>query len=273
MKVIIGLDVGTSTTKIVAMNEEKKILRAERVTASEQLTSLFGAVGGLLYKENLSLEQVSCFMATGVGASYYKGDILGVKTIRVPEIQAIGEGGLFLAGLDRAVVVSFGTGTTFATASKEEGVQHVGGIAMGGGTLSGLAAKMFGTDSFADLLDLASRGDIHKVDKSMKEISDDKVSNLPDFATASNLAKVRATSKNEDIAIGLFNMLYQAGGTMAVFAARNFNTKQIVAVGSLAEQAMAKLMLGQVGELYDYSFIIPEKAAFAAAAGAALRAF
>ena len=273
MKIVIGLDVGTSTTKILAMNEAKEILYTERVSASEQLTSLFGAVGSLLYKTGLRLDQVCRFMTTGVGASFIEGDILGIPTSKVPEIEAMGEGGLFLAGVDKAIVTSFGTGTTFAAASFEEGVRHVGGIAMGGGTLSGLAARLFGIDRFEDLAELASRGNIYNVDKSMKEISHDQVSNLPDFATASNLAKVRANSRDEDVAIGLFNMLYQAAGTMAVLCADHFGTDQIVAVGSLATLDMAGVFLGQVGQLYERNFIIPQHAAYAPAAGAALRAF
>lgn len=273
MKTVIGLDAGTTTTKILVMNEDGEILYTARAVASEPQASIRSAAEKLLEETGLSPEHVSCCMMTGVGASYYHGDLFGIPTSKVPEIETMGEGGLFLAGLDKAVVISFGTGTTFAKASLAEGAQHAGGIAMGGGMLTGLASRLFDTKRFEDLLELAERGDTLRVDKSINEISQDKVAGLPDFATASNLAKVCADSREEDIAAGLFNMLYQAAGTMAVFLAREFGTDSIVAVGSLAEPAMAKEMLGNVGKLYGFDFVIPENAAFATAAGAARRAF
>ena len=273
MKTVIGLDVGTTTTKIVAMNEAREILHAERVTASDPAASVYSAADSLFSQNDLSPEQISCCMMTGVGASFFEGDLLGIPTARAPEIESMGEGGLFLSGLEKAVVISFGTGTTFAKASLAEGASHAGGIALGGGTLTGLAVKLFGTDRFEDLLELALQGDTLKVDKSMREVSREQVSNLPDFATASNLANVCADSRDEDVAAGLFNMLYQAGGTMAVLIAKDFGTKQSVVVGSLAGTKMAEQMLWQVGVLYNHSFIIPEHAAFATAVGAALRAF
>ena len=273
MKIVIGLDVGSSTTKIAAINEAREILCAERVAASESLSSPEAAVNFFLSQKGLQPEQISCIMATGVGASFIKEDILGIPTSRVPEIEVMGEGGLFLSRLDKAVVVSFGTGTTVASASLTEGAKHAGGLALGGGTLTGLAAKLFGTDHFEDLLKLAQAGDTRNADKSISEVSHERISILPEDATASNLAKVSASTRDEDVAAGLFNMLYQAGGTLAVFEARNSGAEKIVVVGSLATLDLAQQMLSQVTQVYGYPFIIPENAAFATAIGAALRAF
>lgn len=271
MKRVIGLDVGSSTTKIVLMNQEREILCTERMTASEAADFPEAAVRSFLKEKSLRPEQICRMMITGAGASFIKGDILGIPTYRVPEIEVMAEGGLYLSGLEKAVVVSFGTGTTVASVSLTEGAQHVGGLALGGGTLGGLSVKLFGTDRFEDLLKLARAGDTRNADKSISEISHDSISILSADVTASNLAKVNAQTKDEDVAAGLFNMLYQAGGTLAVFAARNCGAEKIVAVGSLAALDLAEQMLCPVGDLYGYPFIIPKEAAFATAVGAALR--
>lgn len=69
MSVILGVDVGGSTTKIVALNEKGEICGFLQVRAGDQLTSLFGAVGNLLYSLGLSLRDVQKIVLTGVGAA------------------------------------------------------------------------------------------------------------------------------------------------------------------------------------------------------------
>lgn len=92
---------------------------------------------------------------------------------------------------------------------------------------------------------------------------------LPDYATSSNLGKMKSTATNEDVALGLMNMIFQTAGTLAVFACRNVNLKKAVIGGSTATLNQARIMLGQVGELYDIDFIIPKQAAYMTAIGAA----
>ena len=48
MKATIGIDIGGSTTKIAGFTEEKKLLGTLQVKASDQITSLYGALGRFL---------------------------------------------------------------------------------------------------------------------------------------------------------------------------------------------------------------------------------
>ena len=48
------------------------------------------------------------------------------------------------------------------------------------------------------------------------------------------------------------------------------NLKKAVIGGSTATLNQGRIMLGQVGELYDIDFIIPKQAAYMTAIGAAL---
>ena len=135
MAIILGVDVGGSTTKIVAF--DKEIIGTLQVRANDQMTSLFGAIGNLLYQHRLKLEEIEKIILTGVGATLIKKDIYGIPTFQVNEFEAIGYGGLMLSGLSEALVVSMGTGTAFVQASKDQ-ITHIGGSGVGGGTLLGI---------------------------------------------------------------------------------------------------------------------------------------
>ena len=84
----------------------------------------------------MQISDVEAVMLTGMGASYVEGDVYGLPTTKVTEFDALGTGGLYLTGLEETVVGSIGTGTIFVHAGPD-GIQHIGGSAVGGGTLVG----------------------------------------------------------------------------------------------------------------------------------------
>ena len=143
MGIILGIDVGGSTTKIVGMKPDGTLISTMLVKAYDQLTSLYGALGNYMDTNRLELSSVQDIYITGVGSSYLNGNIYGIPTHRVEEFSAIGMGGLFLAGIDQAIVISMGTGTAFVQANKGS-YKHIGGSGVGGGTLIGLGCRMTG---------------------------------------------------------------------------------------------------------------------------------
>ena len=113
MDVILGIDIGGSTTKIVGLDPQGRVLSMLRVRAEDQVTSLYGALGNYLTSNQLSLSDVRRVVLTGVGASYVEGEIYGLPTCKVDEFSASGAGALALSGQSSAVVVTMGTGTAF----------------------------------------------------------------------------------------------------------------------------------------------------------------
>ena len=105
MGIIIGIDVGISTTKIVGL-KNGRVVSPIRITAADQVTSLYGAFGKYLHDNNLQLEEIEHVMLTGVGAAYVKGDVYGVKTSRCDEFVADALGARYESRLDHAIVVS-----------------------------------------------------------------------------------------------------------------------------------------------------------------------
>ena len=267
--VILGIDIGGSTTKVAGFRSNGERISMLQVNASDRLTSLYGAIGNFLSTNRVSLSEVSRFVLTGVGSSLIDGSIYGVPTEHVNEFIAIGSGGLHLSGKKEALVVSLGTGTAFVRAGRE-GCFHIGGSGVGGGTLAGLAWHMLHENDLEALTRIAAQGDIQNVDLMVSDISTDDISALPSHITASNFGKIKSGVSSADIALGLINMVFQTVGMLSVFALRNDPVRDVILIGTLAQMPFAPSVLSMVEELSSVRFTIPGDAAYATAIGAAL---
>ena len=268
MSIILGVDIGGSTTKIIGM-QEQTLLGALQVRASDQTTSMYGAIGHFLMKHQIALGSVSSIVLTGVGASFVDEAIYGIDTHKVDEFQAIGRGGLYVSGIEEAFVVSLGTGTAFVRAD-QQGVLHIGGSGVGGGTLLGLASQMVNKRDMEAVLALAENGCLENVDLSVKEILHHELPSLPLHATASNFGKIKSTATDADLALGIINMVLQTVGMMAVFAARNDTVKDVVLTGTLTTLPQVHEAFATISDRYGVKFIVPQHSVYATAIGAAL---
>ena len=118
MNIILGIDIGGSTTKIVGLTPDGSVHSMLRVRAEDQMTSLYGALGHYLRANGLKLESVQKIVLTGVGSSCVDDDIFGRPTYKVDEFIASATGALALSGQEKAVVATMGTGTAFLWAEK-----------------------------------------------------------------------------------------------------------------------------------------------------------
>lgn len=269
MGIILGVDIGGSTTKIVGLREDGSLHGTLRVEANDQLTSLYGAVGNYLNTHRLFLPDVSRIVLTGVGSSYVDQPIYGVPTEKVSEFNAIGCGGLSLSGRENAIVVSLGTGTAFVWASQNE-IRHLGGSGVGGGALFSLCSLLTGARSMEQVENLLRQGDLSQVDLSVGDLSRDASFSLGSDVTAANFGKVSDTAAPGDLALGVVNMVMQVIGTISYFASRSCGTKTVILTGTLTALPRVRELLDRVAALYELDILIPENAAFAPAIGAAL---
>lgn len=268
MTTVIGIDIGGSTTKIVGIRSGEQ-MNPMQVKATDPITSLYGAFGRYLSENDLSIPDISEIRITGVGSSFVKGDIYGIKTVKVNEFSAIGLGGLYLTGLSDAIVVSMGTGTAFVHA-KGEKFEHLGGTGVGGGTLLGLSSKLLGTKNFKNICELAADGDLSKIDLAVGDISKSEAGMLKNETTASNFGRISDYASKNDIAAGLINMVFQTIGMLAVFASRFSDTNNIVLCGSLTGIPNTSEFFSVINSLYGANIYVPNHAEFATALGAAL---
>lgn len=268
MRIKVGLDIGGSTTKIVGM-QDGKIISSAVVKAADPVTSAFGAVGKLINDNSISVNDIEQINITGVGSGFPQAPILGIKTVIVEEFKATGLGGLYLSGLDHAVVVSMGTGTAYLEATKDN-VRHIIGSGVGGGTLVGLGLAVAGTSDAIKLSDMATEGDVLKCDLTIGDITKDGVTGLPMNVTASNFGKAADDLSREDKMAGVFNLVYQSIGTVAVMASRQCGIKDIVFTGQLTGLKECQKYLIPFEDLYGVNMIVPEDAVFATALGSCL---
>lgn len=267
---ILGIDIGGSTTDIVGLHENK-IFDLFTVEASDPTTSAYGALGKMLTKNQLDIKDIDKVAITGVGSSYIDSTIFGINTIKVNEFDAIGLGGSFLSGINKALVVSLGTGTAMVNVDGNN-ISHIGGTGIGGGTLLGLGKGILNIIDFEEIIDLAQKGNLHKVDLTIGDISNEMVGSLRQSVTASNLGNIHKVASKEDYAKGILNLIYQNIGMLAVFGAQMTNNKDIVYTGKLAQIEQGKDILKTLkdNKAYDLNFHFPEHATFSTAIGAAI---
>lgn len=271
--VILGIDVGGSTTKVVGLREDKTVLSMLRAKAEDPLTSLYGALGNYLSGNGLSLENVRRVALTGVGASYEEGGVFHLPTRRVDEFSASGTGALALSGQESALVVSMGTGTAFLWVERGKRVEHLCGSGIGGGTLGGLCRKLVGMERFGSIKKLAAQGDLGRVDLTIRDLTRNPAMTLDPTLTAANFGNLAEDATPADLAAGTVNLVLQAIGTMTVLACRCCDTKTVVLTGSMTTLPQAGENFRNFEKLYGIHYIIPESATFATAIGAALCAF
>ena len=269
MNVIIGIDVGGSTTKIVGYTDQAKRVGMLKVEAADPLTSAYGALGKFVSAHSLALTDVKQIILTGVGSSLFKKKVYGIPTSTVDEFKAIGLGGLALSNKKEGLIVSMGTGTAFVRAGKK-GIFHIGGSGVGGGTVVGLGSQLCGVKSFKTLVALAEKGKLSKVDLNIGDISTRAISTLTKEITASNFGKMEDGLMPADLAVGVLNMVFQTIGMMAVFACRNEAMKDVVLTGTLSQVPSAEKVFTMLHKMHGVNFIIPQNAIYATATGAAL---
>ena len=242
MSVVIGIDVGGSTTKIVGFENTiggKRLIDPIFVRATDPITALYGAFGKFTDQNGIELSDIEIIKVTGVGSAKINKPIYGLECKHESEFECIGRGGLYLSGLDEAIVVSLGTGTALIHAKRGGKIEYLGGTGVGGGTLVGLSKK-------------------------------DILPGAPDKMTASNFGNISDLATKSDIALGIINMVFETIAMVAMFAARNFDLKDIVLTGNLTTLRKANEIFPALNSMFNLNFIIPENAQFGTVIGAAL---
>ena len=268
MSIVIGIDVGISTTKIVGI-DEMKVVSPMRITAADPVTSLYGAFGKYLYENHIDLTDVEHVVLTGVGSAYIEKPVYGLPTSRADEFVADGLGARFESKLDHIIVVSMGTGTSLVLCDGND-IHHIGGISIGGGTLQGLSRIMLQTSDIKQVSELAKHGDISHVSLMIGDISAHPLPGLPMNVTASLFANAQTDASKEDIAVGLIHTVLQSVGSAAVLSALNTDIKNFVLIGNLSLLPQCKDVFPMMEQLYNVRFHIPKYSEFCTAIGAAL---
>ena len=162
-----------------------------------------------------------------------------------------------------------GTGTAIVRAAAD-GVRHVGGSGVGGGTIRGLAECILHTTDVPLIIEAAEHRQPGQRRPAGRGPSVRLRTGLPREATASNFGKLSGRATRADYALGILNLVFQTIGVLAAFAARQEGFRDIVLTGKLADVPQAKQILAGFAGLYPVTYHFPQHAEYATALGAAL---
>lgn len=269
MAIVVGIDVGISTTKIVGIDRNWRVFSPIRIKATDPVTSLYGAFGKFLHDNSINLSDVERVVITGVGSAYVDNSIYGLPTDKVEEFIANGNGASFETHIDKMIVVSMGTGTSLIECDGDE-IRHLGGLGIGGGTLMGLSKVMLKTDDIKHIIALALQGTHHEIDVSIGDISPNPLPGLPKDATASLFGNAKSTSNPEDIALGIITLVLQTIGSASIMSSLGRGIDQFVLIGNLTLLPQCKGIFSSMEKLYNVHFIVPKLSEFCTAIGAAV---
>ena len=270
MSIVVGIDIGGSTTKIAGFREDSMLIPVQ-ISADSAVASLFGAFGKFLYDNDLQLTDIGQVNLTGVGSSEIRQDIYGVPTFRVDEFSANGVGGGYFAGnKTEFMVVSMGTGTSFVEV-RNNVPRHLGGIGIGGGTITGLSKLMLHTNDVGKIQELASGGKVGNIDLRIGDISKNPLPGLDLEITASNFGKASSRANCEDKAAGIVHMVIETICQTAVLISNGTDIKDFVLIGNLINFPECWNVCEMIRTMYPHvNFIIPEDGEYGTAIGTAL---
>jgi type II pantothenate kinase len=264
----LAIDFGGSNTKLLVVCEQTITQRFLWPTVTQPDAA---TIRSLIAKAQLDLRDITTIAVTGGRSRQLPEKIEEITLTRVGEIEAIGRGGLRAANLSAALVVSMGTGTAMVLSNPAQ-FMHMGGSAVGGGTLVGLGQLLLGTDDPQEISMLASQGDVTRVDLTVGDIIGGPVGRIPASFAASHFGKVTRLNHSParaDVAAGLCNLIGQALATTVLGTAAAAQQPVIVLTGQLIEVSAIRAALEAVDKLGTGNRLrVPPYPGFATALGA-----
>lgn len=260
----IGIDAGSSNIKIIAIDEKGNITDKaifKNLNIEEALEEFVG-------QAKINFSEISKIALTGIRQKEITEKIKNIKIVKIDEFEAIGKGATYLANLDNALIISVGTGTAFVRADNGNYI-HIGGTGVGGGTLMNLCKRFANIENFSEISEKIKNADISKIDLRLKDIQEEAINNLlPGEITVANFGKMQDDANDNDIILGVLNMIVEIIGMMGIFAVQNTPNKNIIVIGCITELQYIKKVLDMLSNLQKVNFIVPKNSEWAVAIGA-----
>lgn len=256
----ISMDLGTSNIKIIEI--DKKLNIKNKKIYEKMLPEK--VLGMFIEDKNINTKNIEKIVVTGVGANKMDEKYLNISVIQVPEFIAIGG----IDESDKFIVSSVGTGTAFIKNENGE-IAHMGGTGIGGGTLINLCRKIIPEINFEDIKNIELTASLENVDLSIQDITTEEIKTLPKDTTAVNFGKLNEKATNQDIVLGIMNMIFETIGVMSALVAKGANITNIIAMGQIVNIPYARKVFNKIEKLHNVKFTIPQNAEYGTAIGAA----
>lgn len=268
MSIKIGIDIGISTCKIAGFNNNKPLIPVQSETSG---VSVLAETLELFFSENnISPSNISAIATTGVGSTYIKGDICGITPSFVSEFDANAAFAIHKAKSCNFTVISMGTGTSYIHV-KDNIRTHLGGLALGGGTIKGLCSSIIKPMSFKEIMELSLKGSEGATDLRMKDITNEMLPGLIPEISASDFAKATGNESASDMAAGVVHLVIENILQTGVLVSKPLNVHEFVLIGGLAHYPQCSYISNLLVKMHgNIEFNIPSDAVFGSASGAAL---
>ena len=270
---IVGVDFGITVTDAVSVVAGRAVEHRSLVRPGPACEEVLGQA---LANLQAASGQVAAIAVTGGRSRELPDSFYGVPIVKISEPTATARGGLTLVELERAMVVSCGTGTAIVDADvRADSYQHVSGTPVGGGTLAGLGSLLVAGADAVKVAELALTGSASGVDTTLADVLGGSLGHLPANATAVSFGRVATlTSAPEpaDLAAGLTTMVAQTIALITLNTALARGVETVVFVGRTARFQAIERMIRAVFAVYSYPSepLFPAHGEQATALGAAL---
>lgn len=255
----IGIDVGTSTTKIIEVKNREIVSKA--IIRGKYSKEYFDE-----FIKNNNIDNIEKIVFTGIGADKINDSEYDYLVEKVDEFTSIAKGALALSNKEEALVVSVGTGSAFIDIVDGKPI-HLGGSGVGAGTLFNFSKAFLNITNFDEMLGLIEEGNVEAVDLRIKDITTQEIPTLPLDLTLSNFGKLNRDSKPEDIAAGLINMVFEIIGMMAVLIVDKKECKDVILIGNITTLPGVDVVLERFEKVKNIKFFVPEDSEFSVAYG------
>ena len=275
-KYIISIDFGSSIIKYLIMDVSKDDFKIFALDNKVNF-DIHSIIDFLLNEYNININDIEVILLTGGRSSFIdlnKYQNVNIKII--PEFTSASFGALLLSKQDRGIILNLGTGTTYIYSDLNE-VKHLGGSAIGGGTIMALAKLLYQIENYDDLINFIKKGNFKNADINIEDISKTNIGDLNASVTASNLGAIINNTKkfnDYDIMSSIVNMVVQNIGLLAkelkVNIEKKYNIKNLplILIGGLIADEYILKYFDDICSYTNVKYLIPEYSRYAVCIGA-----
>ena len=275
-KYILSIDFGSSIIKYLIMDVSKDDFKIVALDNKVNF-DIHNIIDYLINEYNISNDDIEAVLLTGGRSSFIdlnKYKELNIKN--VPEFTAASFGALLLSKQDRGIIVNLGTGTTFLYSDLNL-IKHIGGTAIGGGTIIALAKLLYKIENYDDLISFIKKGNRNNVDINIEDISKTNIGDLNASITASNLGAIINDIKeyNEhDVMSGIVNMIVQNIGLLTKEIKTNTEYRlnisniPIILIGGLIADSHILKYFDDIFSYTNLKYLVPDYSRYAVCIGA-----
>ena len=234
---IIAIDFGITNTDVALSNKSQyKFFSIPSKNANESF------IYEIISLVDIDITEISQIVVTGGKSNELNESFKGVNLTKISETDAIGYGTKEIYKIENEPFITLSCGTGTACIHHQDGqFSYVGGIAVGGGTISGLSKAILDSSSLEEITDLALKGNRKNIDLLIGDVVNE-IGILNSNVTASNFAKLKDSNifSKEDMSHSILNMVGEIIGTIGYLNAGLFGINNIHFLGRVSLNKVVK---------------------------------